>query len=639
MIKFTRLHLVLNLTVFLLISSVSFAQQESFCGTEYSEENRLFYEQNKEEIQRIERQFLSQSPASRMSNATISIPIKAHVIRTNSGTGGLSVSDLNDAIENVNNFYANANMSFYLCDGINYINNSNYYNFDSSDESAMTSTHGVNGLINIYFANSAASGGNPVCGYAYLPGGPDTIVMANACTVNGSTLPHEIGHFFGLLHTHGPSNSVLTDELVDGSNCSTAGDFICDTPADPKLSGMVNGACNYTGNANDANGDDFEPDTSNIMSYSTWACRDYLSPQQYARINATFLTSRNGFICPSFNVDYASSDTQTCNDNLTVNFTDNSVGVTSWEWDVDGDNIVDYNTQNPSHTYTSPGFYDVSLTVGNGSTTISTVNFEYVKVGATENIPMDQDFNSITNSSSLGWSNNPDGPSGFNWSFNNGSTPSGDTGPSGDNSEDGNGIYIYAEATGASGNSVANYVSPCIEINSNDATLEFSYHMFGEDMGELHVDIDAGSGYTNDVTTPLIGQQQSQQNSPYLNRIIDLSGYAGQTIKVRFRAIRGSGFTSDIAIDNFEILGTLSVNAFEANSISLYPNPTKGEILNIQRTNIDELNYSVVNLLGQTIDSGLLKNNQIDVSKLSSGTYFLLLNNDQGRVTKKFIKQ
>ena len=48
--------------------------------------------------------------------------------------------------------------------------------------------------------------------------------------------PHEMGHFFGLLHTHGYSNTVKTDEFVDGSNCNEAGDYFCDTPADPRLS-------------------------------------------------------------------------------------------------------------------------------------------------------------------------------------------------------------------------------------------------------------------------------------------------------------------------------------------------------------------------------------------------------------------
>ncbi|MBL8900665.1 MAG: PKD domain-containing protein [Planctomycetes bacterium] len=53
---------------------------------------------------------------------------------------------------------------------------------------------------------------------------------------------------------------------------------------------------------------------------------------------------------------------------LTVNFTDTTFtsdpgGVTSWAWDLNGDSIVDSNAQAPSFTYTTCGYYNVSLTV------------------------------------------------------------------------------------------------------------------------------------------------------------------------------------------------------------------------------------------------------------------------------------
>lgn len=51
---------------------------------------------------------------------------------------------------------------------------------------------------------------------------------------------------------------------------------------------------------------------------------------------------------------------------LTVQFTNTTYGcATSWHWDF-GDGATS-TQQNPSHTYTSPGRYDVSLTVSNGT--------------------------------------------------------------------------------------------------------------------------------------------------------------------------------------------------------------------------------------------------------------------------------
>jgi len=51
---------------------------------------------------------------------------------------------------------------------------------------------------------------------------------------------------------------------------------------------------------------------------------------------------------------------------ITVRFTDlSSSDVDTWEWDFNGDGIIDSTLQNPEHTYTSPGTYTVSLKVGN----------------------------------------------------------------------------------------------------------------------------------------------------------------------------------------------------------------------------------------------------------------------------------
>ena len=66
-----------------------------------------------------------------------------------------------------------------------------------------------------------------------------------------------------------------------------------------------------------------------------------------------------------------------CDDNLVVNFYDNSVAAESWQWDVDGDDIIDYTDQNPTHNYT-PGVYDVALTITNGSETLTKVFPQYI---------------------------------------------------------------------------------------------------------------------------------------------------------------------------------------------------------------------------------------------------------------------
>jgi hypothetical protein len=91
-----------------------------------------------------------------------------------------------------------------------------------------------------------------------------------------STSPHELGHCLNLLHTHETARGV---EAINGSNCSTAGDLVCDTPADPRLgTNNVNGNCEYFG------GNGFNPLTNNIMSYSRDLCRDEFTNGQSYRM-------------------------------------------------------------------------------------------------------------------------------------------------------------------------------------------------------------------------------------------------------------------------------------------------------------------------------------------------------------------
>ena len=194
--------ITIKFSIFILLLSLITTQQskaqnnsEPVCGTEITEEFNNYFNQIKPQIEYYEKQYFDMLQ-NRSSTAITSVPIKAHIIRTTAGSGGLSVSDLNDAIDNMNAYYASAFMEFFLFDGINFIDDTSYYNFDTSQETALTTANNVSGLINIYFTNSVTSDTSALCGYAYTPGGPDVILMANSCATNGSTLPHEVGHFF-----------------------------------------------------------------------------------------------------------------------------------------------------------------------------------------------------------------------------------------------------------------------------------------------------------------------------------------------------------------------------------------------------------------------------------------------------------
>lgn len=291
-----RLKLLLSTFALIAVGFSSFAQSPVSCGTVLTPDQEAYLAQNEQAF----RNFLNGNSNVRRMNQTMLFPIKHHVIRRSDGTGAVADADVTNQITILNNYYINANIQFYQCGPINYIDNDDWYDFNSTDDEAnLTAAHHETDVINVYYAGSVASGGTAVCGYAYFPGGPDVVMMANSCTPNGVTMLHELGHYFALFHTHGTSNFGSTDELVDGSNCSTHGDKLCDTPADPNLTGKVDFNCNYTGTDQDANGDYYTPNTANIMAYSLDQCSNYFSPDQYAKVEFTGLNSRQYLTCAS----------------------------------------------------------------------------------------------------------------------------------------------------------------------------------------------------------------------------------------------------------------------------------------------------------------------------------------------------
>jgi len=137
--------------------------------------------------------------------------------------------------------------------------------------------------INVYFIADLPI--MDVGGFATLPSTPTTegFICVRYSAMTASTIVHEAGHYFGLLHTF-----ETGDELADESNCTTAGDLICDTNADPDSTGdFVDSNCRYFGTFVDANGDYYFPPISNIMSYYGY-CRCEFSHLQYAAMAVVY---------------------------------------------------------------------------------------------------------------------------------------------------------------------------------------------------------------------------------------------------------------------------------------------------------------------------------------------------------------
>jgi len=122
---------------------------------------------------------------------------------------------------------------------------------------------------------------------------------------------------------------------------------------------------------------------------------------------------------------------------------------------------------------------------------------------------------------------------------------------------------------------------------------------------------------------------------------VDLSSYYNQSIKIRFRAIRGGHWDGDIAIDDMKIYtNLLSTTKNQLSDFSIYPNPVTDNVLNIKsKSYSNEVTYEIANLVGHKVFKGKLLENQINVDKLTSGAYFLILKHKGAKSIKKFIIQ
>ncbi len=71
----------------------------------------------------------------------------------------------------------------------------------------------------------------------------------------------------------------------------------------------------------------------------------------------------------------------------TVNFTDQSIGgAIEWSWTFEGGDPATSTDQNPSVYYETPGFYDVTLEVTDGTETVSITKEEYIEVDICESV-------------------------------------------------------------------------------------------------------------------------------------------------------------------------------------------------------------------------------------------------------------
>jgi hypothetical protein len=115
------------------------------------------------------------------------------------------------------------------------------------------------------------------------------------------------------------------------------------------------------------------------------------------------------------------------------------------------------------------------------------------------------------------------------------------------------GIYLYMETSGGTVGDSADMVSPPIFIDSNMNAVELSYWYFFHGVDIDGMDVIVESNGIEAVVGSISGQQQPNQTDLWLEDKITLSGYAGQSIQLKFRGYNPSCCSGDIAIDDVSL--------------------------------------------------------------------------------------
>lgn len=257
--------------------------------------------------------------------------VQFHVIRSSNGTGGTTEAIIDERLEQLNEAFASSNIQFEKCEDVIFNDNDNWhipwgYSSNVNDPRSYANTYNVPNVINVSIPISI---GYSCCSDCIRglgtypdgnPSGTDYIsVGLEAFESTPDVFIHEMGHFFGLYHTH--ENDLFGYE--DVNDCNNTGDLCCDTPPDPRLTqyittscspcgwdvaSLIDDDCQYVGNQSfTSNGTVFgcsidytaqdysslfpsatnvSPLTDNYMSYGPSECRNSFTDDQIARVNA-----------------------------------------------------------------------------------------------------------------------------------------------------------------------------------------------------------------------------------------------------------------------------------------------------------------------------------------------------------------
>ncbi len=222
--------------------------------------------------------------------------IVAHIVNDSLHKPNITEAAIRASLIALNKNFAPICVSFEICE-FRYIENFSYNEIKEKENwIELQNQFHVKNRINIYFVQKIITPPS-AAGFAGLgqigsmnEGG---IVIVKGSLAVGNVMSHEMGHYFGLLHTFEGNGT----EYADGSNAATAGDMIKDTPADPYVendpkTAYVDANCKFISMKKDAHGQYYDPIVGNIMSYYPPECACGFTDQQYIKMANTYLSNK-----------------------------------------------------------------------------------------------------------------------------------------------------------------------------------------------------------------------------------------------------------------------------------------------------------------------------------------------------------
>lgn len=526
-----------------------------------------------------------------------------------------------------------------------------------------------NKYLNVYVVNNA----NGAAGYTNYPSNWIGTSMRNGIWIlhnylgaigtstahSSRALTHEVGHWLDLPHVWGSTNDPGLP-----SNCDTDDD-IADTPntIGSKTCKLSENSCGPRANV------------ENYMDYSY--CSKMFTEGQRDRMRAAIVSSvggRSNVISASnlsavgadgnldlCNVDFKASANVVCAGTI-VSFKDISFNnVQSRLWEFEGGTPATSTDKYPDITYATPGVYKVTLTVSDGTTSLTKIDTNYILVQQnTLSLPYFEGFENYNSIADI-----------TNYQFFNGNTDSKAWEITTKSSTSGN-KSIYIENYKQSGD-VDAFISPTIDLSNESmsnggVTLSFRYAaakrksaQISETM-QVYISNNCGESYVLRKTlngTLLTSIVSSSNWTPtaedwktvHMTNIT--SSYLTNNFRFKFTYESNGGnnvYVDDINLYSGEpsdeiVLGTTDQTS-SIRAMNVYPNPVNNE-LNITFSAVKNEKYSlqIIDVVGKVINTYTIQANEgmnevlIQTANLERGTYFVKVEDNVSSKTLKFVKQ